>query len=167
MSELDVLHYPDSVLRKPCDPVSEIDAATAGLAERMADIMYDSNGIGLAAPQVGQAIQLITVDVGEGLITLLNPRIEQVEGEDQMDEGCLCFPGITVPSIKRAVCARVRGVDLLGREVVLDAEGLLARCLQHEIDHLQGRLIIDHVSKIKRDLLLRQYRKAQEKEEHA
>ena len=164
MSKLDVLRFPNSILRKPCKIIENIDDDIIRIAREMAETMYRDQGIGLAAPQVGISKRLIVVDIGEGLITLINPEITVAEGTDKMEEGCLCLPQITV-DIERKACAQVKGVDLDGKPVSFDAEELLARCFQHEIDHLNGKLIIDRVSKIKRDLALKQYRKLNELEE--
>jgi peptide deformylase len=158
MSRFDVLLYPHVVLRKPCRPIESIDDEVIRIARGMAEAMYRDKGVGLAAPQIGISRQVIVLDVGEGLITLLNPEIIHAEGSEKMEEGCLCLPRITV-DVERSACVRVTGIGADGNPVVYDAEGLLARCFQHEIDHLQGKLIIDRVSKLKRDLALKQYRK--------
>lgn len=158
MSTKPIIHYPDSLLRKECDLIDHIDDEIYTLAQEMAETMYQGKGIGLAAPQIGITKKLIVVDIGEGLITLINPVIEITEGTDKMEEGCLCLPSITC-DVERALCARVTGLDLDGKEVAYDAQGLLARVFQHELDHLKGTLIIDHLSKIKRDLLLKKYKK--------
>ncbi len=163
MPKFEVIRYPHSILRKSCSLVERIDEDVVRIAREMAETMYRDQGVGLAAPQVGISKQLIVVDVGEGLITLINPEITIVEGKDKMEEGCLCLPGITV-DVERNACAQVKGVDLDGKPVSFDAEGMLARCFQHEIDHLSGKLIIDRVSKIKRDLALKQYKKLTETE---
>lgn len=160
----EMLRYPHAVLRRPCDPVTDIDDEIVQIAQRMADTMYRDRGVGLAAPQVGISRQLIVVDVGEGLITLINPVITQADGKEKMGEGCLSLPSITV-DIERRARVRVTGYDLSGRELTFDADDLLARCFQHELDHLQGKLIIDRVSKLKRDLALRQYRKHMQDDE--
>ncbi len=158
MSARPIIHYPDSLLRKDCETIDRIDDEVHLLAREMAETMYQGKGIGLAAPQIGVIKQIIVVDIGEGLITLLNPVIDITEGADKMEEGCLCLPSITC-DVERAMRARVTGLDLNGNEVIYDAEGLLARVFQHEIDHLRGTLIIDHLSKIKRDLILKKYKK--------
>ncbi len=164
MSEFEVIKYPHSVLRQTCEKIENIDDEIIRIAQEMAEAMYRFQGIGLAAPQVGISKQLIVLDVGEGLITLINPEITIVEGTARMEEGCLCLPQITV-DVERKACAQVQGVDLDGRPLSFDAEDLLARCFQHEIDHLDGKLIIDRVSKIKRDLALKQYKKLNQQEE--
>ncbi|MCX8042786.1 MAG: peptide deformylase [Desulfobacterota bacterium] len=153
-----ILTYPNPVLRRHCEEIKNIDEELHLIVRRMAATMYKAKGIGLAAPQVGILRQIITLDIGEGLLTLINPRITLHEGEAKMEEGCLCLPKITV-EVPRYEKVQVRGVDLDGNQVTIDAEGLLARALQHEIDHLHGRLIIDKVSRLKRDLIIKQYKK--------
>lgn len=158
MDILDILTYPNAVLRKKCDSVPDINDKVLRIAQRMAEIMYTAKGVGLAAPQVGITQQIITIDIGNGLITLINPEIILHEGEVKMDEGCLCLPKITV-NIPRHEKVQVRGIDLTGNTITFDAEGLLARAFQHEIDHLKGKLIIDKLSKLKRDLVIKKYKK--------
>jgi len=160
MAKLDVIHYPHSVLRKNCDVIDNIDGALVQLARDMLETMYTDKGIGLAAPQVGVSRRLIVLDIGDGPLVLFNPQIVEAEGSDTMEEGCLCLPGINV-EVERKAGVRVTGLDTDGREVDIDADELLARALQHEIDHLSGTLIIDKVSKLKRDLLLKKYKKNQ------
>jgi peptide deformylase len=122
----------------------------------MAQVMYDNQGIGLAAPQVGHSLRLITVDVSgpeqrTELMTLVNPEIQWREGETEMEEGCLSIPEFKI-RIKRAAKVRVQGLDLNGQAQDLEADGLLAVCLQHEIDHLQGKVILDYASRLKRSM---------------
>lgn len=162
MAERDVVLYPHSVLRKKCARIPAIDEELIRLARDMADTMYASAGIGLAAPQVGVPQQLIVLDIGDGLITLINPEIVIVEGTATMEEGCLCLPKLMV-DVERYDAVQVKGTDLKGNPAAYDAEGLLARVFQHEIDHLSGTLIIDKLSKVKRDLLLKQLRKSRDK----
>jgi peptide deformylase len=161
MAKLDVLRYPNSVLRKKCEPIEIIDDEVVQLARDMLETMYEDKGIGLAAPQVGVSRCLIVLDIGDGPLALINPKIIEAEGSDTMEEGCLCLPGINV-EVERSACVRVTGRDTGGKELTIDAEELLARALQHEIDHLSGTLIIDKVSKLKRDLLLKKYKKNQQ-----
>jgi peptide deformylase len=123
--------------------------------------MYEDKGIGLAAPQVGITRQLIVLDIGDGPLALINPKIVEAEGSDIMEEGCLCLPGINV-DVERSARVRVTGLDIGGDTLDIDDDELLARALQHEIDHLSGTLIIDKVSKLKRDFLLKKYKKAQQ-----
>ncbi len=161
MAKLDVLHYPNSVLRKKCEAIDVIDDDVVQLAHDMLETMYVDKGIGLAAPQVGVSRRLIVLDIGDGPLMLVNPKIVAAEGSDTMEEGCLCLPGINV-EVERSARVRVSGLDLAGKELDIDADDLLARALQHEIDHLSGTLIIDKVSKLKRDLLIKKYKKAQQ-----
>jgi peptide deformylase len=161
MAKLEVLRYPNSILRKKCAPIETIDAEVVQLARDMLETMYEDKGIGLAAPQVGITRQLIVLDIGDGPLALINPKIIEAEGSDTMEEGCLCLPGINV-DVERSARVRVTGLTPKGEEVDIDADELLARALQHEIDHLSGTLIIDKVSKLKRDLLIKKYKKAQQ-----
>ena len=161
MAKLEVLRYPNSILRKKCALIETIDGEVVQLARDMLETMYEDKGIGLAAPQVGITRQLIVLDIGGGPLALINPKIIEAEGTDIMEEGCLCLPGINV-DVERSARVRVTGLNPKGEEVDIDAEELLARALQHEIDHLSGTLIIDKVSKLKRDLLLKKYKKSRE-----
>jgi peptide deformylase len=161
MAKLEVLRYPNSILRKKCDAIEAVDDDVVQLAQDMLETMYEDKGIGLAAPQVGITRQLIVLDVGDGPMALINPKIVEAEGSEIMEEGCLCLPGINV-DVERSARVRVTGLDTGGDTVEIDDDDLLARALQHEIDHLSGTLIIDKVSKLKRDLLLKKYKKAQQ-----
>jgi len=160
MDIFEILTYPHPVLRRQCEDITNIDEDLLAIARRMSATMYRAKGIGLAAPQVGILRKLIVLDIGDGLLTLINPQIQQCEGEVKMEEGCLCLPSLTV-AVPRSEKVQVCGIDLNGKPVTIDAEGLLARALQHEIDHLHGKLIIDRVSRLKRDLVLKQYKKHQ------
>ncbi len=157
---LEILHFPNPTLRKQSKQVLDVDDEIVALARDMVETMYCDQGIGLAAPQVGRLTRLIVVDVGDGLITMINPEIiAAADGFEAMEEGCLSCPEVHVDVI-RPVCVRVKGVDLQsGNEVEIDAEEMLARCFQHEIDHLNGKLIVDHLSKLKRDLLVKKLKK--------
>ncbi len=162
---LKILTYPNPVLRKKAEEVKEIDQDLIDLARQMAETMYAAPGIGLAAPQVGSSIRLIVVDVGytqgrPDLKVLLNPEIVEREGSILMEEGCLSIPGIRA-DVERSQRVLVRGLDIKGRPVEIEAEGLLAVCLQHEVDHLDGILFIDHLSRLKRSLIERKLRKRQ------
>jgi peptide deformylase len=158
MSTFEILTYPHAVLRKKCDLITDLDDELMRVAHAMAETMYLAKGVGLAAPQVGIIRQIITVDIGEGLITLINPEITLYEGDVKMDEGCLCLPKLTI-EVPRHEKVQVKAIDLTGHPVTIDAEGLLARALQHEIDHLKGKLIIDKLSRLKRDLAIKKYKK--------
>lgn len=144
--------YPDSVLREKSKPVTNINAEIVTLAEDMAETMYLSRGIGLAAPQVGEACCLIVADIGEGLIELFNPNIVAAEGSETFKEGCLSLPDVML-EIKRAEKIIVEGLDRNGTKISFEAKDLVARVLQHEIDHLSGTLIIDRISKVHRQLI--------------
>ena len=161
MAKLEVLRYPNSILRKKCDAIETIDDDVVQLAQDMLETMYEDKGIGLAAPQVGITRQLIVLDIGDGPLALINPKVVEAEGSDIMEEGCLCLPGINM-DVERSERVRVTALDTRGDAVDIDADDLLARALQHEIDHLSGTLIIDKISKLKRDLLLKKYKKDQQ-----
>ena len=160
MSTLEVLVFPNPVLRKKCEKVDQVNEEIKKIACDMADTMYAENGIGLAAPQVGVSKQIIVVDVDDELITLINPEITVTGEKEKMEEGCLCFPKVTV-EIERSIFATVEGLNLEGENIKIEAGGLLARAFQHEIDHLNGILIIDHLSKVKRDMVVKKFRKLQ------
>ena len=152
MPVLNILTYPDPILRRKAIPVEIIDERTEKLAKAMAETMYNAPGIGLAAPQVGESLRIITIDVTpekEGLITMINPEIISSEGECSEEEGCLSVPDFkeAIPRKKKIV---VRGLDTSGKEMQIPAEGILSLCFQHEIDHLDGILIIDRISRLKR-----------------
>lgn len=149
---LPIRTYPDSVLRKKSKLVRNINGELIKLAEEMAETMYLSRGIGLSAPQVGEPCCLIIVDIGEGLIEFFNPRIIASEGLASFTEGCLSLPEITL-EIDRPEKIVVAGINREGKEITLEAQDLMARVLQHEIDHLNGTLIIDLVSKAHRQLI--------------
>lgn len=156
--------YPDAVLRKKSLPLDDVNGAVRDLMAGMAEIMYTYNGIGLAAPQVGMLQRIIIADVGEGLITLANPEILQKEGEGRLEEGCLSLPGIQV-DIARSQSIFVRGLNPEGKEVQHELSDLMARVIQHEIDHLNGVLIIDYASATEKILLRRQLKELQKQGE--
>ena len=160
----DVIRYPDPRLETPCDPVEEFD--TAELKQLVADMfetMYYHKGVGLAAPQIGVLKQIAVLDVSLGedpgqKIVIINPKIVRREGRLREEEGCLCFPGFR-ENITRAARVTVEAKDAAGMGIRIDAEDLLSRALQHEIDHLNGILFIRHMSALKRDLIRRKIRK--------
>lgn len=154
MAKLPVLKFPDPVLRVKCDPVDSFDDSLAGLLKDMAETMYAEHGIGLAAPQIGITKQITVIDVGEEepeLREFINPEIIHREGKIPSEEGCLSIPEYR-DTIKRSERIRVRALDRHGNSFELEADSLLAICLQHEIDHLHGVLFIDHLSPLKRAL---------------
>jgi len=146
--------YPDPILIKKAAPVQNIDEKIKTVVDRMAEVMYANKGIGLAAPQIGVLRQIIVVDTGEGLRALINPEIVEGEGESLMEEGCLSLPNIEVP-VKRMEKVFIRAWNLDGKEVSLELSNFLGRVYQHEIDHLRGILIIHHISRLKRELLVK------------
>ncbi len=149
MAVLDIVLVPDPVLRQKARPVERVTKRIQKLIRDMADTMYAANGAGLAAPQVGVSERVIVVDDGNGLVALVNPRLVAAQGSEVDVEGCLSIPNVNV-YVERAAQVEVEGWDERGRTVRIKAEGLLARALQHEIDHLDGVLITDKGSPIER-----------------
>lgn len=152
---LEIKTYPHSVLQRRAEPVEEITEDMKSLAWDMVETMYAKQGIGLAAPQVGHSCRLITVDISgpesrSDLQVLFNPKIQEQEGETECEEGCLSLPEFTGKT-KRSSRIVVQGLDMQGQFKRIEAEGLLAICLQHEIDHLQGTLLLDHTGRLKRN----------------
>lgn len=139
----------DDVLRKRCKEVSEIRPSVITLLDDMAETMYAANGVGLAAPQVGILKRIVVIDVGEGLIELINPEIIETRGTEKAEEGCLSLPGETA-CVVRPAYTKVKALDRKGRTIIVEGEGLLSRCLNHEIDHLDGILYIDKAEKAKK-----------------
>jgi len=154
----DIRIYPDPILRKKAQPVENIDGKVKAIADRMAKAMYANKGIGLAAPQIGILSRILIVDIGEGCKVLINPEIVEGEGESVLEEGCLSLPTIEVP-VKRMEKVFIRGRNLEGKEVNLELFGFPGRVYQHEIDHLNGILIIHHISRLKRELLVKKFLK--------
>lgn len=142
MAVLPIKFVPDPVLRQKSQPVERVTKRIQKLMKDMADTMYDAKGVGLAAPQVGILQRIIVIDVGEGLIALANPRLIARDGLEVDVEGCLSIPELT-GYVERAAVVEVEGLDDKGRPVRLHAEGMFARALQHELDHLDGILITD------------------------
>jgi peptide deformylase len=161
-----VLQFPDPRLRRVSKPVERVTDAIRTLAADMLEVMYDEPGIGLAAPQVGEAVRLVVMDTDwteEGAerdpLVLVNPEILEREGALTWLEGCLSVPDFQA-EVERAARVRVRALDLDGREGLHDAEGLRAVCFQHEIDHLDGKLFIDRISRLKRELYVQKRKRA-------
>ena len=144
-TKLKIKVFGDAVLRKIAKPVARITDEHRRLLNQMAAVMYDDSGIGLAAPQIGQSLQLIVVDIGEGLYKLINPKIFKRLGKQSISEGCLSVPGVCI-KVKRAKAVWVQALDENGRPIEIQAKNLFACVLQHEIDHLKGKLIIDYAS---------------------
>ena len=142
---LEIKKFSDKILRQRCVPVDKITQRELELFGQMLDTMRHFSGIGLAAPQIGVNQRLLVAEVGEGRILLANPQIIKVTGKDKMEEGCLSVPGVLV-DIERPWELAVKGLNEKGETVELKARGLLARVILHEIDHLNGKLIIDYMS---------------------
>lgn len=149
MAILDIKKAGDVVLKQQAQPVARIDKKIRTLLDDMAETMYKANGVGLAAPQVGESIQVVVIDVGEGLIELVNPEIVRMEGKEIDSEGCLSVPQI-YGDVERAAKVSVKYLNRQGKNHRITATGLLARCLQHEIDHLHGRLFIDIATNLRK-----------------
>ena len=132
----------DEVLRKKCKVVKEIPPNLLTLLDDMADTMYEANGVGLAAPQVGILKRVVVIDIGDGLLELINPEILETSGSQTDDEGCLSVPGKYAP-VERPNYVKVKAMDRDGNEFIIEGEELMARALCHEIDHLDGILYID------------------------
>ena len=132
----------DDILRKECKPVKEITPRIAELIEDMFETMYEANGVGLAAPQVGILKRAVVIDIGEGLVELLNPVILETSGSQTDEEGCLSLPGQSAP-VERPYYVKAKAMDREGNEFIIEGEELMARALCHEIDHLDGILYID------------------------
>jgi len=166
MALREVLQFPDPRLKRVSEPVDEITDTLRELARDMCDVMYDEPGIGLAAPQVGEPVRLVVVDTvwteedqDRSPLVLVNPEILEREGTVTWTEGCLSVPDFTA-DVERAARVRLRATDLDGKPVDIDAEGLQAVCFQHEIDHLDGVLFIDRISRLKRSLYVQKRKKA-------
>ena len=151
MPLLPILRFPDPRLKKVASPVTKIDDDIRRLARDMAETMYEAPGIGLAATQVNIHKQVIVIDASETrdqLLTLINPKLIESQGTQVCEEGCLSVPGI-YDKVERAESVVVRYLDLEGKTQTIEADGLLAVCLQHEMDHLQGRVFVEHLSLLK------------------
>jgi peptide deformylase len=162
---LEIVKYPDPVLERPGEPVTEFNPELRKFVDDMFESMYAAKGIGLAAPQVGVSKRITVIDLSfkerpEEKIVLINPEIVLREGKQYEEEGCLSLPDIR-EKVSRAAKVRVRAQDVNGEWFEMDGEELLARAFQHEIDHLDGILFFKRVSALKRDLILRRIRKLQ------
>jgi len=166
-----IVKYPEPILSQPGEPVTEFNAELRKLVADMFETTYASQGIGLAAPQVGASKRVTVIDLSMGKkpedkLVLVNPEIISSEGRLYDEEGCLSFPDIR-EKVVRAAKVRVRAQDVHGKWFEMDGEELMARCLQHEIDHLDGILFVDHLSMLKRNIILRKLAKAQKAKEEA
>ncbi|MES2182359.1 MAG: peptide deformylase [Pseudomonadota bacterium] len=153
MAILNILNYPDSRLHTIAKPVKEVDASVRRLVDDMAETMYDAPGVGLAATQVNQHIQLIVIDTSETkdqLQVFINPKIIEKSGEKDYEEGCLSVPGI-YENVTRADKVTVEALGRDGKKFTLQADGLLSVCIQHEMDHLLGKVFVEYLSPLKRN----------------
>jgi len=151
---LEILQYPHPILAAKAEPIPAVTPEIRELAAAMAEAMYANQGVGLAAPQVGRAIRLVVIDLSgpekrEELLTLVNPAVVAASGEQEDEEGCLSVPNYRA-NVKRAAKVTVEATDLDGKPMRIEADELFAVCLQHEIEHLDGVLFIDHISHLKR-----------------
>jgi peptide deformylase len=163
MALLSILHYPNPRLRLQARPVEAVTDEIRTLAADMLETMYAAPGIGLAATQVDRQLRVVVIDVSrthDQPLCLINPEIMDKEGEEEMEEGCLSVPGV-YDNVRRAEKVRVRFLSLEGKEMAIDADGLLAVCIQHEIDHLDGKLFVDYLSMLKRNRIRKKLEKVQ------
>ena len=163
MALLPIIHYPDPRLHKIASPVTAIDGEIRALARDMAQTMYAAPGVGLAATQVDVHKQLIVIDVSEThdqLLVLINPKIQESRGTADCEEGCLSVPGI-FEKVTRAQWVRVEALGLDGKTFELEAEGLLSVCIQHEMDHLKGKVFVEYLSELKQKRIIGKLKKQQ------
>ena len=161
MTKLAILEYPDPRLRTTAKPIDAVDDAVRQLADDMLETMYAAKGVGLAASQVDVHRRLLVLDVSETRdqpLVLINPEILAAEGRAPGEEGCLSLPGI-YDKLERAERIKVRALDRNGIRFELEAHGMLAVCIQHEMDHLEGKLFVDYLSELKRQLIRRRLQK--------
>jgi peptide deformylase len=161
MALLDILEFPDPRLRTKAKPVTKVDDKIRKLTDDMLETMYAAPGIGLAATQVNVHQRIVVIDISEDKnqpLVLINPTFEAIEGEQQYDEGCLSVPGF-YETVTRAGKIRLKALDRDGTPFELVADGLLSVCIQHELDHLDGKLFVDHISKLKRDRIRKKLEK--------
>ncbi len=166
MALLEILHFPDPRLRTRAKPVEAVDDHTRSVIDDMFETMYAAPGIGLAATQVNYHRRIIAIDISEDKdspLTLINPVIHVTEGKIETEEGCLSVPGVYEP-VYRAERIRVEALDRDGARFELEADGLLAVCIQHEMDHLQGKLFVDYLSTLKRQRIRKKLEKQRRQE---
>jgi peptide deformylase len=157
----EIIRYPNPVLRKKCRAIKKVDDNIRRLIDDLIETMHSASGVGLAAPQVGENLRVIAVDIGEGAFAVVNPKLKKKNKVLQtFEEGCLCLPGIVGP-VERPSQVTVEGLDRQGQKLIIEAEGFLATVLQHEIDHLDGIVFLDRV---KDKSLIREVSKKEEEE---
>jgi peptide deformylase len=163
MARLPILHYPDPRLRRRATPVERVDERVRKLVDDMAETMYAAPGIGLAAIQVDVLLRVVVIDLSQErneLRVFINPQITERDGEQMTEEGCLSVPGI-YDEVTRAQRVRVRALDRDGQPFEMEADGLLATCIQHEIDHLDGKVFVDYLSRLKQQRIRKKLEKQQ------
>lgn len=168
MSILNILQYPDERLHIPAKPVTAVGDKIRHLVEDMAETMYAASGIGLAATQVNVQERVIVIDISEArdeLLVLINPEIRSKEGAIIFEEGCLSVPGI-FDRVERSEWVELRALDKAGKEFDLEADGMLAVCIQHEIDHLDGKVFVEYLSRLKQERIIKKLRKQQKGLDH-
>ncbi len=161
MAILDILHFPDPRLRNKAKPVAQVDDSIRRLVDDMLETMYEAPGIGLAATQVNVAKRVVVIDLSEDKnepLCLINPEILEKDGVEQMEEGCLSVPGV-YELVSRADHVRLRALGRDGKPFEMEADGLLAVCIQHELDHLDGKLFVDYLSSLKRQRIRKKLEK--------
>ena len=162
---MDIRTYGDPVLRTQAEPVLVIDDEIRDICELMVEVMIRRNGVGLAAPQIGISKQIFVLDADEEFHILINPElVERSEEVEETTEGCLSVPGVDAP-VSRSIRAVVEGLNMKGERIRLEGEGLIARAIQHEMDHLNGRLFLDQLSAARRQSLLREYQRVKRERE--
>lgn len=160
-----IREFGDPVLRRPAEPVEEIDDSIRTLCHRMVEAMLRASGAGLAAPQIGVSKRVIVLDVDGVFHILINPELVSVEGEAEgLSEGCLSMPGVSAP-VSRGRRATIAGTTLEGDRIEITGEGLLARAIQHEMDHLNGHLFIDHLTPARRKSVIQEFKREKRREE--
>ena len=165
MAILNVLHYPDPRLRKKALPVEKVDSEIKQLVDDMFETMYQAPGIGLAATQANVQKRVIVIDISEDKsnpLCFINPEIISSDGAEEMEEGCLSVPGI-YEKVKRAESIKVRAMNRDGDSFEMQADGLLSVCIQHEMDHLEGKLFVDYLSELKRQRIRKKLEKLRQK----
>lgn len=165
MAILNILHYPDPRLREKALPVETVDQEIKQFVADMFETMYEAPGIGLAATQANVQKRIIVIDISEDKsspLCFINPQIVEKDGEEEMEEGCLSVPGI-YEKVKRAEHIKVRALDREGNPLEMEATGLLSVCIQHEIDHLEGKLFVDYLSELKRQRIRKKIEKVRQK----
>jgi peptide deformylase len=165
-NKLKIYKYGDDILKLKADKITDINGKTVELIKQISDTLHNTyNAIGLAAPQVGESIRLSVIDLSQGeneddMVLLINPEILEAEGKEAGDEGCLSFPGITL-NVNRSTRIFLKTLDINGNEIKREIDGFMARVIQHEIDHLDGKLIIDHQTSLKKQFVKKEVKRLQ------